>query len=73
MAAASAILMALLFQPGHDASRVYYGTDTRAQSLLVGSATAMLLLRLGPVRNPLAGRLLQVVASSALSASPFCG
>lgn len=62
MAAASALLMGVLFQPGHDPSRVYYGTDTRAQSLLVGAATAMLLLRLGPVRNPLAGRLLQVVA-----------
>ena len=62
MAAASAILMGALFQPGHDPSRVYYGTDTRAQSLLVGAATAMLLMRLGPVRNLLAGRLLQVVA-----------
>ena len=51
MLAASALLMALLFQPGHDPSRVYYGTDTRAQSLLVGAVLAMLLTRLGPVRG----------------------
>ena len=46
MLAGSALLMAFLFQPGHDPSRVYYGTDTRAQSLLVGAVLAMLLLRL---------------------------
>ena len=40
MLAGSALLMALLFQPGHDPSRVYYGTDTRAQSLLVGAVLA---------------------------------
>src|SRR6476646_2354349 len=33
-AVASALLMALLFAPGHDASRVYYGTDTHASGLL---------------------------------------
>ena len=53
MAAASALLMAALFRPGHDPSRVYYGTDTRAQSLLVGAALAMLLMRLGPLRDAL--------------------
>ena len=60
MAAASAILMGALFQPGHDPSLVYYGTDTRAQSLLVGAALAMLLLRTGPVQGPLSGPLLQI-------------
>jgi peptidoglycan/LPS O-acetylase OafA/YrhL/lysophospholipase L1-like esterase len=42
-ALASATLMAVLYHPGHDPSRVYYGTDTRAQSLLVGAMLAMLL------------------------------
>src|SRR5262249_40255935 len=31
---ASTIWMAILYTPGHDPSRVYYGTDTRAQQLL---------------------------------------
>ncbi|GGI17619.1 acyltransferase family protein [Gottfriedia solisilvae] len=38
----SALLMALLFVPGSDPSRVYYGTDTRAFSLLIGAALAMM-------------------------------
>jgi peptidoglycan/LPS O-acetylase OafA/YrhL len=36
----SALLMAVLYQPGLDPSRVYYGTDTRALELLVGAALA---------------------------------
>ncbi|MDN4526123.1 acyltransferase family protein [Fictibacillus fluitans] len=40
-AALSAILMALLYTPGQDPSRVYYGTDTRAFSLLIGAALAL--------------------------------
>ena len=34
--------MAIMFHPGTDPSRVYYGTDTRAQALLVGAALAAL-------------------------------
>jgi peptidoglycan/LPS O-acetylase OafA/YrhL len=41
VAAASALLMAVLYRPGVDPSRVYYGTDTRAAGLLVGSSLAM--------------------------------
>jgi peptidoglycan/LPS O-acetylase OafA/YrhL len=41
MAAASAIAMALLYQPSFDPSRVYDGTDTRAFELLGGCALAM--------------------------------
>ena len=37
LAIASAIEMALLFNPEADPSRVYYGTDTRAFSLLIGA------------------------------------
>jgi peptidoglycan/LPS O-acetylase OafA/YrhL len=51
MIAASATLMAVLYVPGKDPSRVYYGTDTRAQSLLVGAVVGILLFRHGPVRS----------------------
>jgi peptidoglycan/LPS O-acetylase OafA/YrhL len=37
----SAILMAALYHPSLDPSRVYYGTDTRAFELLFGAALAM--------------------------------
>jgi peptidoglycan/LPS O-acetylase OafA/YrhL len=37
----SGILMAVLYAPSLDPSRVYYGTDTRALELLVGAALAM--------------------------------
>jgi Predicted acyltransferases len=40
-ALASAILMAVLYHPSLDPSRVYYGTDTRAFELLFGAALAM--------------------------------
>ena len=40
LAAASAVTMALLYQPGYDPTRVYDGTDTRAFALLVGAALA---------------------------------
>lgn len=39
-AVASAVLMAALHDAGSDPSRAYYGTDTRAQALLVGAALA---------------------------------
>ena len=41
-AAASAVAMAVLFAPGVDPSRIYYGTDTRATGLLCGAALAFL-------------------------------
>jgi peptidoglycan/LPS O-acetylase OafA/YrhL len=40
-AALSTAWMALLYQPFEDPSRLYYGTDTRAASLLIGSALAV--------------------------------
>jgi peptidoglycan/LPS O-acetylase OafA/YrhL len=39
---ASATAMAVLYHPGIDPSRVYFGTDTRAFDLLVGACVAML-------------------------------
>ena len=41
LALLSAILMAVLYHPSLDPSRVYYGTDTRAFELLFGAALAM--------------------------------
>ncbi len=38
----SAAAMALLYIPGHDPSRVYYGTDTRAFALMLGALAAMI-------------------------------
>jgi peptidoglycan/LPS O-acetylase OafA/YrhL len=40
LAAASAVLMAVLYHPGYDPTRVYDGTDTRAFALLIGAALA---------------------------------
>ena len=40
LAGGSAVLMARLYQPGYDPTRVYEGTDTRAFGLLIGAAVA---------------------------------
>src|SRR6266511_3076961 len=42
-ALASVLAMAVLYRPGVDPSRLYYGTDTRAQALLLGGALAFVL------------------------------
>jgi peptidoglycan/LPS O-acetylase OafA/YrhL len=39
-AAASTLLMAVLYRPEVDPSRIYFGTDTRATGLLVGASLA---------------------------------
>ncbi len=41
VAIASAALMALIFEPGFDPSRVYYGTDTHLAVILAGAALAL--------------------------------
>ncbi len=41
-ALSSALLMGILYQPGFDPSRVYYGTDTRAFELLIGGWLAII-------------------------------
>ena len=58
-AAASALLMAILYTPGADPSRVYYGTDTHATALLIGSAIALTwpLARLATASQELTQRL----------------
>ncbi|MCL2781784.1 MAG: acyltransferase family protein, partial [Actinomycetia bacterium] len=45
LACASAGLMAVLFQPGGDPTRVYYGADTHAFGLLLGAALGLLVMR----------------------------
>lgn len=41
LAGISALAMAFIYEPGNDPSRVYYGTDTRMFSLLIGAALAV--------------------------------
>ena len=54
-AVASAVAMAVVFGNGSGESRAYFGTDTRAQALLIGAALAIVLAhplprrRAGPV------------------------
>jgi peptidoglycan/LPS O-acetylase OafA/YrhL len=62
----SALLMAVLYHPHQDPSRVYYGTDTRVQSLLVGAVAGVLLLIHGPIRSR--GALLGLRCAAALGA-----
>ncbi|MFJ8355879.1 acyltransferase family protein [Bacillus paramycoides] len=67
-AAASALTMAILYEPGADPSRIYYGTDTRAFSLLIGAALALLWPsnRLANKIIPKARLILDVVGGTAL-------
>jgi hypothetical protein len=41
-ALASTVLMAVLYEPFADPSRVYFGTDTRASTMLIGAALAII-------------------------------
>jgi peptidoglycan/LPS O-acetylase OafA/YrhL len=65
----SVALAWLLFHPGHDASRVYFGTDTHAAGLLAGVALALVW---SPVElrrraaGPLVGPILDAVGVLAL-------
>lgn len=52
LAIASMVAMAVIFDPQQDPSRVYYGTDTHAFGLLLGSLVALLLT--SPVRSRVA-------------------
>jgi peptidoglycan/LPS O-acetylase OafA/YrhL len=69
-ALASVVLAWILFDPGHDASRIYYGTDTHAIGLLAGVALAMVWsptqLRAHKSFGPLVGPILDAVGVIAL-------
>jgi peptidoglycan/LPS O-acetylase OafA/YrhL len=57
----SSILMAVLFTPGVDPSRIYYGTDTRLFDLMAG-ATIAFIAAARPQPNDRARRTLHVAA-----------
>lgn len=54
LALCSAVMMSVLYEPGGDPSRVYYGTDTRSFELLIGCALALVwpMKRLSSNRLP---------------------
>jgi peptidoglycan/LPS O-acetylase OafA/YrhL len=72
IAAVSTVLMAAMYTPGADATRVYYGTDTHVMGLMLGAALGFAWAspalaprlrpsawgRVGPVAVPVAGVLL---------------
>lgn len=66
IALASTALMAVLFTPGTDPSRVYYGTDTRLGDLAVGTLLAWLTAR-RPETPPRIAGALRVAAPVALA------
>ncbi len=61
LATISAFLMIWIHQPGSDPSRVYYGTDTRAQSLLIGALVALIAAG----RPVLSSQLVRTIVHSA--------
>ena len=65
LAGASATMMALLYHPG-DLGRVYYGTDTRCQSLLVGAGLAFALGHARPGSRRSASPALTAAATAAI-------
>ncbi|HEX3795754.1 MAG TPA: acyltransferase family protein [Acidimicrobiales bacterium] len=67
VALVSAGLMALLFHPGGDPTRIYYGTDTRAFDLMTGAVVAFLAAA-RPQPNKRAQRTLHVAAPAAAAA-----
>lgn len=67
---ASAIEMAILFKPGVDTSRIYYGTDTRFFSLGLGAMLAVVwpTWKLRQEVKPQDSRLLDIVGAVSLVA-----
>lgn len=64
----SAVLMGVLYVPGQDPTRVYYGTDTRLFAILLGSGLAFIWpsTRLKPQIPPQAKRILNGIGFGAL-------
>jgi peptidoglycan/LPS O-acetylase OafA/YrhL len=75
-AIASVVLAWILFDPGHDASRVYYGTDTHAVGLLAGVALALVWspveIRTHKSFGPLVGPILDALGVVALGYLILC-
>lgn len=75
LALCSAVMMSVLYEPGGDPSRVYYGTDTRSFELLIGCALALIwpMKRLSSNRLPYKlKRLLHVTELSAFCILVLC-
>ncbi|MGH9025544.1 MAG: acyltransferase family protein [Acidimicrobiia bacterium] len=51
LALGSASLMLALYDPATDPNRVYFGTDTRAQSLLLGAGLAFVIQHFGTLKE----------------------
>lgn len=68
LAALSALLMGILFDPDKDPTRIYYGTDTRWFSILIGCALAFIWpsTRLKQVITPSAKRILDITGIASL-------
>ncbi len=60
----SSVLMAALFQPGTDPSRIYYGTDTRLFDLMAGATLAFLAASRPQPAQP-SRRILHVIGPTA--------
>jgi peptidoglycan/LPS O-acetylase OafA/YrhL len=73
-AVASAGLMAAMYEPGTDPSRVYYGTDTRVGAILIGAALACVWAPWRFKRAPSrAGRVVLALSGAAtLAALGWC-
>ena len=56
------IWMVALYTPGGDPSRVYYGTDTRAQAMLIGAVLAVVSTLHGPLRSRTGRTVLTIAA-----------
>lgn len=69
LAILSAIWMAILYVPGQDPTRVYYGTDTRIFSILLGTALAYIWpsSRLKMTIPPKAKRTLNIIGFVSLA------
>jgi peptidoglycan/LPS O-acetylase OafA/YrhL/lysophospholipase L1-like esterase len=73
LAAGSALLMARLYQPGYDPTRVYEGTDTRAFGLLIGAAVAIVWPTRRPARGGSASVADGAVAGEAIAGGAIAG
>jgi peptidoglycan/LPS O-acetylase OafA/YrhL len=70
LAALSALWMGVLYQPGTDPTRVYFGSDTHSFGLAIGAALALILWRRP---NPVAAFGLESVTGPAAAATATRG
>ncbi len=68
LALGSTTVMWLLFTPGADSARVYYGTDTRAAELLIGALLATLIVGRNRFTSKLANFTIATAGTLALAA-----